>query len=249
MTTYDITTHPLDRAVEAQKAAEESRKAREQNIRLKFDARVLATLAPFVPKHDLRYYLNGIRVEKAVDKDKGIYILASDGHTMAAFYDEDGQIAGDDGKGVVMRLPREMLAAARSHRKDKVRVIAKGSRVSLAQDFGDEHTGREVYVMPGAPYIDHRWVDWRRVLPSFDQLLPAITGQFNGGYIARATKGRKVKLWQEPSQDPTYTKVMVVQDHDEPNLLMLVMPMRDDMDKSKLHAVLDAKNTQAKRSG
>lgn len=249
MSTYDITTHPLDRAVEAQKAAEAARRAREQNIRIKFDARVLPILDPFVPKHDLRFYLNGIRVERAVDKDKGIYILASDGHTMAAFYDEDGQIAGDEGRGVIMRLPREMVAAARPARKDKVRVIAKGSRVSLAQDFGDEHTNREVYVMPGEPYIDHRWVDWRRVLPSFDQLLPAITGQFNGSYIARATKGRKIKLWQEPSQDPHSVKVLAVQDHDEPNLLILVMPMRDDMDKGKLHAVLDAKNTHEKQSG
>lgn len=249
MTPYDITTYPLDRAIEAQKAAEAARRAREQNIRLKFDARVLPILAPFVPRNDLRHYLNGIRVEHAVDKDKGIYILATDGHTMAAFYDEDGQIAGDEGRGVIMRLPREMVAAAKLKRKDKVRVVAKGPRVSLAQDFGDEHTRREVYVMPGEPYIDHRWIDWRRVLPSFDQLLPVITGQFNGDYIARATKGRKIKLWQEPSQDPHSVKVLAVQDHNEPNLLMLVMPMRDDTDKSKLRAVLDAKNTQVKQSG
>jgi hypothetical protein len=220
-------------------------------IRLKFDANLLRLLAPFNAKRDIRYYLQGLRIERAVDKEKGIYLIASDGHRLAAYYDADGQIVGDDGRGVILRMPTDLLAAVGKTKLPErigLKVIGRGSRVSLAPDFGHEHSAKERYVMPGQPYIEANYSDWRRVLPDFEKLQTSVTGAFNAEYLAsfasliKNEKGHPgVRLWQEETQDAYTGKPVIIQVPAHPTFLGVIMPMRVDINKDQMHAVLDAK--------
>lgn len=51
---------------------------------IRFPAKHLTTLAPFVPVNDIRYYLCGFRVEPA--ENGGIFLVATDGHTLIVIH-------------------------------------------------------------------------------------------------------------------------------------------------------------------
>lgn len=222
-----------------------------RNVRAKFGAKYLQAMVPFIPKNDIRYYLNGLRVERAADKGRGVYLVATNGHQMAVVYDADGAIVGDDGRGVILRIPAEMVSASRKRamRSHSLMVIVSGSRVSLNNDFNLEHTDTEVYVMPGRPYIDGKYPDWRRVLPEFDKLKRGIAADVNIRYLDSFNRvsiamggdryGSPAAFWQEEPH-----KAVLVQLVNVPEFLGIIMPMHgasDDATKAMLKPILRSK--------
>lgn len=226
---------------------------RYQNLRIKFDAKLLRIMAPFIAKQDIRYYLNGLRIERATDKDKGIYLVATNGHMMAVYYDADGHIVGDNDRGVIMSLHPAMLAnAGRATTRfgaKPLQVIASGLRVSLAPDFGFEHTAAEVFIQPGMPWVEGNYPDWRKVLPEFEKLQPVVSGAWNMRYLAefaKVTTDKRygtVRLWQstDPGNNYANTPAMIIQLTERPTFVGIMMPVYSNADKDLMRPVFDAK--------
>lgn len=213
------------------------------DVRIKFDAALLLQVAPFMAQNDIRYYLNGVRIEAAKDRGKGIYLIATDGHRMGILYDAEGAIVGDRGLGAIMKVTPGLLAACRTSSKGLPKMlIASGSRVSIAPDFGFEHSDAETYIMPGQPWIDGRFPDWVKVLPVFADLKIGTTSSINVRYIAEFEKvvprgersrwGTHITFWQVQPHS-----TIVVQVHQLPNFVGIVMPVHD-MGEPSMRAAL-----------
>lgn len=196
-------------------------------IRLKFNRKYVPLVAPFAAKLDIRYYLNGLRVEAAKDRP-GVYVVGCDGHRLTVAYDCDGILEGDDGHGVIMRLPSAFIAACRvkAGRSPDLHVIAQDKRVSVGTDFDAQHDAAEIYVMPGNPWVEGKFPDWHRVLPVWADLKPGFATEVDPRYLADyAALGKSggVRFWQAQPSDP-----VVVQHTAHPELLSIVMPRRTD---------------------
>lgn len=230
---------PIMIQVDTPKQSELSKKM--ANVRIKFDAALLLQVAPFIAKTDIRYYLNGLRIESAGPKRAGIYLIATDGHRMGVVYDPNGAIVGDDGKGVIMRVPSGLLAACRKtyhHGRGLPNmVLASGSRVSVAPDFGLEHSEYESYIMPGQPWIEGKFPIWSKVLPVFADLKPGMNSSLKVRYLADFEKivprehrkyGAFISMWQTKPD-----AMVVVQVHALPNFIGIVMPMRAESEDDR----------------
>ncbi len=198
-------------------------------IKLKFNRKYVPLVAPFVARADIRYYLNGIRVEAATDRP-GVYIIGCDGHRLAVAYDKDGTIEGDDGKGVIMRAPSQFISACKGKAQAGAHlVVADGKRVSVSPGFGHEHSNNETYVMPGNPWIEGNFPQWRRVLPKWEDLKPGFAARVGAGYLAdyanlpAGSRWDGVMFWQADPNGP-----VVVQHTGHPELVSILMPQRMD---------------------
>ncbi|MDP3651074.1 MAG: hypothetical protein Q8R67_05255 [Rhodoferax sp.] len=201
------------------------------NVRIKFGARHLPRLALFMATHDIRYYLNGIRIERA--EIGGIYLVACDGHTLAVIHDKDGSMEGVDGDGVIMRASPGLVQACKITRRLRSapggsNVIVTGARVSVANDFDQENSDFELFVQPGTTWIEGVFPNWRKVLPDFEKLQPGFASQVNGGYLARYSKMNSdqyvgLVFWSEGKDGP-----VVVQHNDLPEMISIIMPIRWD---------------------
>lgn len=194
-------------------------------MKIRFSATHIPRLALFMAKNDIRYYLNGIYVEKAKDRE-GIYLVATDGHTMAVIYDKDGLIQGTE--SVIMRVPPALVTACKRKSGLPNFVLVDGKRVSVAPDFGLEHTGCEEYVLAGEPFIDGKFPNFSKILPDFHKLKKGFDCPISPKYLARlhqlSTKklANSVVFWQE-----TKASVIAVQHSHIPEMLSLIMPMSD----------------------
>lgn len=204
-------------------------------VRIKFAAKHLPRVALFMATGDIRYYLNGIRIEPA--PQGGVYIIGCDGHTMAIIHDATGTMTGST--GVILRVSPGLLQACKAPGRELkslggANVLITGSRVSVAADFGMEFTPLEVFVQAGQPWIEGKYPDYGRVLPAFDKVKPGFSTPVNGRYLARfaqlnADGGKSqaggLSFWQEPSSDPYSGNVVLVQHDGIPEFIGIVMPL------------------------
>ncbi len=211
-------------------------------LALKFSARYIPMLAPFAATADIRYYLNGLRIEAAKDRP-GVYLAATDGHRLSVIYDATGQIHGDDDRGVILRLPPEFVTACKKTKGHvfEVEVVASNTRVSVTNGFGGIGGNFERYVMPGHPWVDGKFPDWKAILPQWDKLNPGFANDLNIKYLADYSKLvnsrflNSVSFWQE-SQD----RAVVVQIPTVPEFVSLLMPLRADKNREAKLADLES---------
>lgn len=199
------------------------------DIRVSIDPAHLARLVPFIAVHDIRYYLNGVCVEKA--EKGGIYLIATDGHTMAVVYDASGTIEGAD--SIIFRInaglaPAAKAAASKLHRGIKYRLLVQGQRVKVACDFGSEGDA-EYFVQAGRSLIEGKFPNWRKVVPDFEKLKPGFGDAMNAHYLARLSKLATDKrfsgitLWQASPEKAIVARVPRV-----PEMIVVFMPMRGE---------------------
>ncbi len=199
------------------------------DLRINFTTKYLPILEVFKAKHDIRYYLQGVNVEKA--PQGGVYLVATDGHTMAVIYDKDGLIEGRD--SAIIAIEPGMAAAAKLAERKKTdrlnyAVIVRGTRAMVAVPETD---GLELFIQPGKCVIEAKFPNWRAVLPDFEKLKPGALGEIavNAHYMARFSKVTTDKryqgmsLWQEAPEKP-----LVVQIETLLEAVFVVMPMRGE---------------------
>ncbi|MGI4776928.1 MAG: hypothetical protein ACRYGA_02225 [Janthinobacterium lividum] len=215
----------------------ESSVSNEPNIRAGFSARYLPSLAPFIARNEIRYYLCGVCIEKA--EIGGVYVIATDGHCMAVVHDAQGTIEG--AQRVIIQAPAALVSAAKRAKpfgELPQKILLDGKRVRIAVDFSVNGAG-EAYVQAGDSVIEGKFPDWRQIVPDFDLLKRgAFAGDVsvNGFYLARLAKvvGRNfagVTLWQE---DPK--RAVVIQVNAVPEMFIAIMPMHgesDDLQRSR----------------
>lgn len=201
-------------------------------IRARFEAKHIARLAPFIARNDIRYYLCGLCIEKA--EQGGVYLITTDGHSMAVVYDATGMIEGAD--SVVIAITSGLIAAAKRSKTSHdlpQQVLLTGNRVRIALDFDCQGAG-EAYVQAGDSLVHGKFPSWRKVTPDFDKLKRgAFTGEegVNAIYLARCAKLVTSKrfcgltFWQQEPQ-----KAVVIQVDAIPEMFVIIMPMRGDPD-------------------
>lgn len=201
------------------------------DIRASFDPAHLQRLLPFMAVHDIRYYLNGICVEKA--EGGGVYLVACDGHTMCVIHDATGTLEGAD--NMIFRVGPGLASAAKTaskkmHKNLKYRMLVMGQRVKIAIDFTAEGDA-ELFVQAGRSYVEGKFPDWRKVVPDFAKLKRGCCGSddMNALYLARLMKVsddrrfQGVSLWQEGENKPVVARMQKA-----PEMIVVLMPMRGD---------------------
>jgi hypothetical protein len=130
-------------------------------------AKLLAAVAKFAARNEVRYYLEFVRVEP--HPKVGVLLIASDGHRMAVVYDQTGRAA----EPVAIRpvtFPRT--------RDDETLVHYSEGRAAIApQRFVSAECYRD-----GAPIVG-RYPLWRNVLGG-RALKQGEVGSFNPKYLA-----------------------------------------------------------------
>ena len=137
-------------------------------------AGMIAAAAVITPKSDIRYYLNGILIEK--HHEKGAIIVTTDGHRMLVCYDEHAEFSDD--MPVIVRFEKETLAMARKPASlDKPLFIASNDGdKSVSVDIGG------VTFCSGGEVLDGTFPDWRRVCPN--QTGDSAAACYNVAYLA-----------------------------------------------------------------
>lgn len=183
----------------------------------------------FVSKEETRYYLQGVCVEKAQTRP-GCYLVATDGHRLAVFYDE---YASTDQSGVIVSLNKTGLAACKPGRNQPAgrRVVVTGSAVAV-HDQGDEfgqHCDAPLAINCG-DVIDGTFPDWRRVIPAApkpEEISPA--KGFNPAYLAaynfKPFDGGDPVLLMEQGDAATPA---VIRNLAFPTFFSVLMPVRGD---------------------
>lgn len=201
------------------------------DLRINFTPKYLPILDLFKAKSDIRYYLCGVYVEKA--PQGGVYLVATDGHTMAVIYDEKGLIEGAD--SAIVSIDPGMVAAAKKAKSKAAKlpycVTVRGTRAMVGVPDSD---GLELFIQPGKCVIDAKYPKWRTVLPDFAKLKPGALAEdgVNAQYMARFSRVsdgdrfQGMNLWQEAVNKP-----VIVQMQGLPEAVFVVMPMRCEGNK------------------
>lgn len=199
------------------------------DIKINVDPKHIPRLMPFKAVVDIRYYLQGIYVEKA--PQGGVYLVATDGHSMAVIYDSTGKIEGAD--SAIVHVTTALGAACktverRGNRDVPYRFLVERQRARVAAE-GSEFV--ELHVQAGRAFIEGKFPIWRKVVPDLKALKQgALSGGvgINPTYLGRFAKLSASKrfpgiaLWQEKPNGP-----VVVQLQDVPEMIGLVMPIRE----------------------
>ena len=135
-------------------------------------AAFIAAASVVQAKNDVRYYLNGILIEKA--PDKGLLIVATDGHRLVAALDEDAEFSDDMPEQVIIQFGPESLRVAKLAKNLDERVDLEIADTDVFVSIG---TG----CFQDSKTIDGTYPDWRRIVVEQDG---QSTGWFNASYVA-----------------------------------------------------------------
>lgn len=135
---------------------------------LKLSASLVATVAPFIARNDIRYYLNGINVKP--HKNGGAVICATNGHSLGAIYDPNASCDAE----VILHLDARTVAACGAKSKEPRSLVIINNRLAVV-----EESGIEVCIQAGNPIIEGNFPDYSRVIPAADKLLPGLVGNFD----------------------------------------------------------------------
>ena len=211
--------------------------------------RSVLRVVPFIAKNDIRYYLNGVYVEKAKNRP-GVYVAATDGSSMCIDHDPNGKIDGTD--SVIIRTGPDLIRACRAavtkgKHSDEMRVLLRDKRVTVNTADGEACADTELYVMPGNAVIDGKYPDIHRVIPRFDQLKAGFSDHVNSSLLSRfaavaadrgacpvfgprgATWMSGIKCWQTEPRSQIIVQMTAI-----PTMIGVVMPMREDETENRL---------------
>ena len=202
---------------------------------MKLDYNLLKAAALVAPKNDMRYYLNGVRIEPV---DDGICIVATDGNVLFAAFQET-----DDVLSAPVTIPTELVqsetkgAATREQVNLGLHLVQR-----IPKDNAQPYTFNGYHFTP----VEGKFPDWRRVLPAETSGDAAI---FNPGLYALAHRAIAIadgyKNYNElldATGDPSRFRL----NGNEPSVLtgknthsmVLLMPLRHNHQESKGSVIL-----------
>jgi DNA polymerase-3 subunit beta len=142
-------------------------------------AAFIAAASVVQARQDIRYYLNGILIEKGPDNRP--LIIATDGHRLVAMIDKHGELSDDMPDQVIIQFSAETLRAAKQ---------AKNLDKPIFIESIDTHGGNVTNLINvnisgiqtcDSKTIDGTYPDWRRI--SVNNKEPG-NGWFNASYVA-----------------------------------------------------------------
>lgn len=182
----------------------------------------LLKVLPFRANQDVRYYLNGILIEPA---ERGAFLVATEGHAMAVVHSET---AFAD-KQRILDIPDDMARACRELKSaslvSKIIIEHEKARATVSDQTG-EH-----YIKPGNAFIDGKYPEWRRVIPTVENLRPGLHSAINSMYLAKLKRALPkhmthygFQFWhdvREPKERAAVARSPVM-----PEMIIVIMPMR-----------------------
>lgn len=180
----------------------------------KFDASLVAKMAPFVSNEETRYYLCGIHM--AANPGGGVRLAATDGHALIVAHDPEGEYNGPvEGLIIAVNGHKPFVSACRK----KGRVVAGtiGPNTLIVR-FSDSPAPE--YIHP-EPFIDGLFPDYNLAVPQFSDDHRGMKGTFNPKLLnCFIGFGQRVTLYQKGDTDPI---IVLLPD---PNAFGVIMPMR-----------------------
>ncbi|GEM_PF-1349106 len=211
------------------------------NYLARVNPKYFAAIELYAAKNDVRYYLNGVRIEP--HPQLGAVIVATNGHRLAAIHDPDGWceepiIVGD--------IPRSLVAACKAKGNEltftapKQLWVSKTSAVVMGCD--DTEPPQDPF-NPMALHatritlIDAKYPDWRRVAPTKRANTPGRFPSMNPKYLAELHEAASIlvpnhKKWggavRLEAQDE-HSSIIARIPHFEllERFFALIMPLRD----------------------
>lgn len=148
---------------------------------ISIDAKLLRIASMFSSKDSIRYYLNGVYVEKA---DEGVILVATDGHRLIVINDKTGN-CGEESK--IIRLSKNMILEtkkSKGEKKERVVKISEDGELSLIH----QSDGKKIVTYTDC-FIDGTFPKWRSAFKwDIEQPSPSA---FNAKYLndfGRASK-------------------------------------------------------------
>lgn len=120
---------------------------------ISINAKLLRIASMFSSKGSIRYYLNGVYVEKA---DEGVILVATDGHRLIVINDKTGN-CGEDGK--IIRLSKNIILETKKSKLEKEERL-----VEISEDgeltIRSQPEGEKIVTYPHG-FIDGTFPEWR----------------------------------------------------------------------------------------
>lgn len=204
------------------------------HLRICANPRLVAHIAPFVAsKSEPNPVLHGVHFARAEGRH-GIYIVATNGKSIAIAYDAYGSVEGDRGDGATIKMAAPVAGVCHRSAVTKtvpLKFLVEGRRMSIAPGFCQHHSSLEAYVQPGNPIIFGAYPDWRKAVPDFaklergalrlDDIEATILSRVTG--LGRGSKGNnKLTMWQKPGAG----NPVIIQSSEVPEVIVIVMPVR-----------------------
>jgi len=199
-------------------------------MKAKILAQYYADAGQFVTKEESRYALDSLRIEP--HPDKGVIVVATDGHTLGVFHDRGGECPAE---GITLRFDRYL---AEMCRKERTLEINDDGSASLL------NRGVEI-VRWNAIETTGAFPTWRAVLPKWNADIER--NDYNPEYIQRCASlagGPYPHLAIWSGTDGTQVthgkdRAAVVRPYERDDCFFLVMPMRRN-DGARWPELIDA---------
>lgn len=194
-------------------------------MKAKFSAHFLRWLHPYMADNDIRYYLNGFKIEPHAG---GVLLIATNGHRLLVCFDSEGDCSGEM---IVRRPPSTMITKCPTECVSVKEVVVDENRLILRH----QHEG-EIYVAPGKAIIEGHYPDWRRLIKSTDRSdMRPVAAAVQSQYLAELGMGMRSPRWGCSVRLMSYKSdgeggAIIVEFIGKP-ALGIIMPMRDGLNE------------------
>lgn len=198
-------------------------------MKIHLPRRGIAALLHFAANNDIRYYLNGIKVEATAEATR---IIATNGHVLGVYH--QGMLVNEVDKPTELILPRRVLEmVAKASRHGAMPLWIEGA--DLAWSLHDMLLDFSLGFKP----IEGKFPDYMRVMP---KTLSGEVAHFNPEYLMLLNKAARSMGWKSiiPWRlDYNGNNGALGTIPSEPEFCAVIMPMRQD-GAGKRPAWLDA---------
>ena len=206
-------------------------------------SRAFALVAPYRATHDIRYYLNGVFVTPHPG-GKGVLLAGTNGHQLAMVYDEHGEAS----EPFIMACENELARVTARFRTGWVKLVDGRAHLHTNE-------GMELYIQPGSAIVAGKFPNVYRVLPREpEKLKPLLQGQFSHHLMSRLLStgaqiaGRRGFCGLTHWQDPENPSQLLTRFSDEPNMLVVTMPLRIEASTSCMPPLIAQAKAQAEKA-
>ena len=137
-------------------------------IKAKFNAKIFSVACMFSSKDDVRYYLQGVFIEKAKE---GVILTATDGHRLISINDKEGELKGDP---ILVKNNKFLLSLCK-----KVKGEKSERTVSIDGFSATVRNDKELATVSDI-LIDGTFPKWMSFVPKIDKPSPAA---YNASYL------------------------------------------------------------------
>lgn len=202
----------------------------------RINLRDFARVLPFRAAQDVRYYLNGVCVEPT---EEGAVIVATNGHLLAAMRSTDTFVS----ERVIVNVTPAFASAVKKASRSELAFIRAATKTSTLEVVNSipgngRNKGEDVaFVKPGAPFIDGKFPDWRKIIPADEKIGKGLPSSYNADYLRRALDavcegpkqryGSLIQFYHAIAAEPQRSAAIIRMNGQD--FICLVMPVHADV--------------------